>query len=436
MLASLRPSDLDFVRSLGRASSVALTVEQDSNRVPTPPFAFSSTMAPFSAEPTISDSDPIEAEFSTPEDPAAELARLRQELREREIELRVLRQAEHLTTARLAALGLSGPPPTMPGASAPAPGAAAAAPVQPPAQRRNVTAEPEPFGGDRNKGRQFYQQCWVYMRARPTDFPTDEDRMLFILSWMKTGPAAVWAGTITQKLMEGRTPFASFSDFIAEFKSRFTLTDEAGNAANRLETLEQGARAVDDYATEFLALSDLSGYGEVELQRKFKRGLNPGLLDKVYNLPQPPADLSGLISEASRLEQQWRERQTFRKTTSGVRTGGTSGQTPRAATAVASPATPAPTPARREPDVKPMDVDRTRAAGPGARKRTCYDCGQEGHFRGDPRCPVHVRTMTEIVRTVAAEFLSGSGAKAEPADGTAAPKTPSASDGVFDEAHE
>ncbi|KZV94324.1 hypothetical protein EXIGLDRAFT_579263, partial [Exidia glandulosa HHB12029] len=165
---------------------------------------------------------------------------------------------------------------------------------------------PTAFDGDSSKGRAFIRQCWLHMQGKPEDFRTDNDKILFILSWMKLGAAAIWAGNVTQQFMDGDDPYPSLADFEADFARNFILTNKAGDAANKLDALEQGSRSVDDYITDFLSYSKQSGYGDVELQRKFKRGLNTSLLDSVYRLPSLPADLQELMAEASHLEQQWR----------------------------------------------------------------------------------------------------------------------------------
>ena len=190
---------------------------------------------------------------------------------------------------------------------------------------------------------------------------------------------------------------------------------------------------------EFDSFATLSGYSDYELQQKFKKGLNAHLLDRIYALDQAPATMDTLKKEALRLEQQWRERQTFRKapTTSGARTGGsvgnpTSVRAPHVSAPTSAPAPPAPAP--REPDVKPMDLDRNRARNTGPRPRKCFDCGQEGHFRGDARCPHQARVLAEAVRAVLADLkVTVPGVPPTPETTSS---TSGTSAGVFEEARE
>ena len=93
-----------------------------------------------------------------------------------------------------------------------------------------------------------------------------------------------------------------------------------------------------------------------------------------------------------------------------------------------------PAPAPREPDVKPMDLDRNRARNTGPRPRKCFDCGQEGHFRGDARCPHQARVLAEAVRAVLADLkVTVPGVPPTPETTSS---TSGTSAGVFEEARE
>ncbi|EJD41318.1 hypothetical protein AURDEDRAFT_127216 [Auricularia subglabra TFB-10046 SS5] len=131
---------------------------------------------------------------------------------------------------------------------------------------------------------------------------------------MKSGTAATWASTVTQAMLDNKSSYSAFPDFLSDFALNFVLSDKKGDAANQIDGMEQGSRSIEDFITDFDSYTTLSGYSDYELQRKFKKGLNSRLLDQIYALDSAPLTMDALKKEALCLEQQWREHQSFRKT--------------------------------------------------------------------------------------------------------------------------
>ena len=49
-----------------------------------------------------------------------------------------------------------------------------------------------PFHGDRKLIKKFIQECDLYIIGNSKDFPTDESKVIFILSYMDDGEAKKW----------------------------------------------------------------------------------------------------------------------------------------------------------------------------------------------------------------------------------------------------
>ena len=49
-----------------------------------------------------------------------------------------------------------------------------------------------PFHGDRKLVKKFIQECDLYIIGNSKDFPTDESKVIFILSYMDDGEAKKW----------------------------------------------------------------------------------------------------------------------------------------------------------------------------------------------------------------------------------------------------
>ncbi|KZV81371.1 hypothetical protein EXIGLDRAFT_779772, partial [Exidia glandulosa HHB12029] len=114
--------------------------------------------------------------------------------------------------------------------------------------------------------------------------------------------------------------------------------------------------------------------------------------------------------------QQWRERQTFRKQPApAARTAPARNVPAPAARTTPVPASmPTPVAPRREPDVKPMDVDRNRARfhTDGRVRGACYACGEVGHYAGDARCPHVARLVAAAVAEAIRKLNLGAAAQA------------------------
>jgi hypothetical protein len=145
---------------------------------------------------------------------------------------------------------------------------------------------PIPFDGDRSKGRAFMNSCALYIRLCDSEFANDQERMLWVLSYMKTDRAAVFADRVIRAMSTNPStcPYTNFDDFSAAFRAQFFPEDEATNAIMCLESEHYFQRkcSVQEYVDEFQQLVDFSGYREaLAIVVKFRRGLDPAIQDKI-----------------------------------------------------------------------------------------------------------------------------------------------------------
>ncbi|XP_058044421.1 protein LDOC1-like [Ahaetulla prasina] len=66
------------------------------------------------------------------------------------------------------------------------------APASPPPRRRGHIAVPDKFDGTQAMFPAFMGQCQLFMSLKREDFPTDQDKVGFVLSLL-SGSAARWA---------------------------------------------------------------------------------------------------------------------------------------------------------------------------------------------------------------------------------------------------
>jgi Retrotransposon gag protein/Zinc knuckle len=266
--------------------------------------------------------------------------------------------------------------------------------------RRPKPATPPDYDGDRKKGLTFLHSCQTYIRLCPEEFRSEQTKIVWAMSYMKSGRAAKWTARIFrwEELPEniGLSKFLDWEDFRDEFKKEFTPAHTDSLAINRLESAAyyQKNRSLDDYIDEFQDLITDSGYTDPKtIVVKFRRGLNPQIQNSIATMA------SGRPSDTS--PEKWYEMARTvddnRATNEAFQSAYRAPAAPVNRSASILPVRPVPslpnahlTPSPGNP--VPMDIDLARRkALPSA---SCYRCGKPGHFSKD--CPdrYDVRTLS------------------------------------------
>jgi len=121
------------------------------------------------------------------------------------------------------------------------------------ARRKKLALKPSfppDFSGDRAAGKAFLTSCQTYIRLCPEAFEDDLTKMIWAMSYMKTGRANRWATReFEQEAKASHLRFIDWLDFEEEFRKDFMPLDSESATINVLETTAyfQGKRTVDDY---------------------------------------------------------------------------------------------------------------------------------------------------------------------------------------------
>jgi hypothetical protein len=186
-----------------------------------------------------------------------------------------------------------------------------------------ITATPKPTsikprtpdtfdGSDSAKLDTFIFQCSMYISARAQDFPNDESRVTFTLSFLKGTPLEWFQTELNHSMTqtaEFPTWFTSYTLFLSELQRLFGPRDPVNDAMTALEALRyKDSQKATRYSLEFNRHSRRTGWNEVALARLYYKGLPDRLKDEISRIGKP-AGLLDLQDLVATLDQRYWERQ-------------------------------------------------------------------------------------------------------------------------------
>ena len=242
-------------------------------------------------------------------------------------------------------------------------------------------APPDIFDGTLCKTEEFLSQLSIFLYGKRNELQDDSDKIFLTLSYMKGGTAGPWAKAKVRQYTNGTVQ--TYTEFLKEFKEIFGDPDPSGTARNKLDHLTQGSHTADEYVASFREVKDDTGYNDAALVEKFEKGLNPPLVDKIYALPEMPETLNEWIHWATKLDRQWRQRETKKKTTNIL----SAQRLTKSSTLTTKPLRPSHT---KQSEEVSMDID---AAKKNIRPIICYKCRQTGHIARNCQSKLDIKSM-------------------------------------------
>src|ERR1700676_4416655 len=174
-------------------------------------------------------------------------------------------------------------------------------------------ALPPKYDGNRQHGQAFINACQAFFRLRPDQFPEEQIKIQWAMTYMSQGRAQKWENRIYHwEALPANANVHYFIDwdhFPSTFRSEFFPLHADAVATNILEgrTYFQGNHSVDDYLDDFRDLIAESGYTSPKtIVVKFRRGLDPNIGDVVATMAaNRPDDLDpeGWYEAAVRIDQ-------------------------------------------------------------------------------------------------------------------------------------
>jgi hypothetical protein len=186
---------------------------------------------------------------------------------------------------------------------------------QPPKPKSTIKPRtPDVFDGtDPSKLDTFIFQCSMYIAACSGDFPDDESRVTFALSYLKGVPLDWFQMELSRSLNDGNDYpewFESYPVFRAELQKHFGPRDPVADATNAIELLRyKDSTKAARYTIDFNRHAHRTGWNDTALTRQFYKGLPDRLKDEISRIGKP-GTLEPLQELVATLDQRYWERQS------------------------------------------------------------------------------------------------------------------------------
>jgi hypothetical protein len=254
----------------------------------------------------------------------------------------------------------------------------------PPQTRDPKAAEPPFFTGIRTEAAGWVLAVRLYIELTPSKFPVGDEarKILFALGYIRGGEfSEKWANNHKKAFLDPTVanPFATLEAFVTAFEIAFRDHNQHEAARRQMESLRmKPGETVEAYTTSFESLQDDTGYNDISLIEKYRRGLPRPIVEKIYGSPDGnlPPDLEAWKGKARKLDNLYRDFKDLGYGAPAASKPKTSNPVVRTTPGAAIPTpvvvtTTAPTDA--------MDVDGHRKAV------KCYNCQEFGHIARN--CP-------------------------------------------------
>jgi hypothetical protein len=185
----------------------------------------------------------------------------------------------------------------------------------PPKPKSNIKPRtPDIFDGtDPAKVDTFTFQCSMYFTACSSDFPDEESRVTFALSYLKGVPLDWFQAELSRAINDNEDYpewYFSYADFVADLQKNFGPRDPVADATNALEALRyKDSTKAARYTIEFNRHAHRTGWNDMALTRQYYKGLPERLKDEVSRIGKP-GTLKPLQELVATLDQRHWERQS------------------------------------------------------------------------------------------------------------------------------
>lgn len=168
--------------------------------------------------------------------------------------------------------------------------------------------KPDPFdGNDSGKLNTFLVQLELNFKARPQDFPDDESKVVFAVTYLKGTALALVEPTILEGHTESWTD--DYDEFVQLLQLNFGPHDPVGDAEAKLTNLRmRNNQRISEYTVQWNQYATRTGWDEAALRHRFYAGLPSRIKDEVARNGKPTS-LTQLRTLAQIIDGRYWERQ-------------------------------------------------------------------------------------------------------------------------------
>jgi hypothetical protein len=251
--------------------------------------------------------------------------------------------------------------------------------------------QPEPFNGSPHKLDGFLQECKLHFTIKPEVFQTEDRKVGFILSYMKTGDAKRWKEQFLKSrdaAVDATHPYSlapnrRFADFEIELRQSFSNPYKKENALQQLQRIRQGKDTVDQHNIAFQLLVDRTGLdvhlnGDV-LMQYYANSLNHHIREKILTSETLPTNLQGWFQKAAAFDNAYQRLKGYQFGGGGGGSGSKEKHRKRERNFQYSGNE------RRDPDAMDVDAMSLEEKKKRIKNGACFTCGENGHYSA--KCP-------------------------------------------------
>ena len=157
---------------------------------------------------------------------------------------------------------------------------------------------PTPFSGKQEDLRKFLQEIKIFLLGNADAYPSDLDKILFVLSYMSEGDANSWKeeffDSAEQMSAQAGIPLTlgTYKNFIAETEKDFSLYNAPKDAIYEMKELKLGKSSIEEHVPKFKMLVTKSRLAKNDAVAEYFRETLPiQLQTKIMSLHTPPTTL-------------------------------------------------------------------------------------------------------------------------------------------------
>ena len=261
---------------------------------------------------------------------------------------------------------------------------------------RKKLKTPTPFSGKRDDLRKFLQEIKIYLLANSDAYPSNLDKVLFVLSYMSEGDANSWKeeffDTAEQKAAQDNASLSlgTYDELIALIVKDFSPYDAPKDAIYEMKELKMGNNtSIEEHVSKFKMLVTRSKLAKNDAVVEYFRETLPIPLQRnIMSLSSPPTDLDGWYDWAVKLQNNFlRLKNAILKTQNR---GNSSSSNTNKKTTEKGPRRFYFDPNQKDPNAMDVDSMTTEERTALMKKGACFICRMIGHLSRD--CPNKKKT--------------------------------------------